>query len=136
MITALYAALLAVLLVFLSIYVVMGRWKYRTALGPGEFGLQRRIRAQANCAEYAPIFIILLYIAESGGLAGMFVHLLGAGFVAGRIAHAYSIAVFEQYNEKGHLDIRTRQFRAIGMGLTFFILLVLAAVLLCQFLGA
>lgn len=100
MIASLYAGLLALLFLALSIHVVRGRFRYRTALGDGgHMELTRRIRAQANFLEYTPFFIILLTLAEHNGLAPYGVHLFGALFLASRISHAYSLLHHERYEE-------------------------------------
>jgi uncharacterized membrane protein YecN with MAPEG domain len=135
MTTPLYAAALAFLLIYLSFHVIKGRMKYKAAFGDaGAFEMQRRIRAQANCAEYAPLFIILLYLAETGGLPFWGVHLIGVIFLAGRLMHAYSVTTFEQYDEFGQPDMKTMKFRMRGMMCTFFMLQALIVILLVQYI--
>ena len=65
MTTSLYAALLALMFLWLSINVVKGRRQFRVAMGHSDsFDVLRRMRAQANFAEYAPFFLLLLALAE------------------------------------------------------------------------
>ena len=60
-ITPLYAGLIALLFIFLSYRVIKVRRGDRISLGDGENpDMAYRIRAQANCAEYAPLGLILL----------------------------------------------------------------------------
>ncbi len=67
-VTALYAALLALLLVYLSARVIGRRRALRIGMGEGDDPLLARwIRAQANLAEYAPLGLLLLLILELGG---------------------------------------------------------------------
>lgn len=89
MITALYAGLLALLLVFLSLNVI--RIRRSDGISTGDGGnklLARRVRAQGNLAEYAPVFLITLFLIEGGGTSGWAVHALGVLFLLGRVMHA------------------------------------------------
>jgi len=88
-VTALYAGGLALLLVALSARVIAYRRRNRLGLGDeGDRHLLRLMRAQANCAEYAPIGVILLALAELQDTPGLVLHLLGVMLVAGRVMHA------------------------------------------------
>lgn len=126
-ITAVYAALLAVLLVVLSVRVVGVRRARRVSLGDGDDAdLRGRIRAHANFTEYTPMALLLMAMAEALGAAGLIVHALGLALTAGRIAHAVAISPVRQ-----NLLLRT-----IGMSLTFAVLIVAAAcVLTLRFSG-
>ncbi|MEO1379433.1 MAG: MAPEG family protein [Pseudomonadota bacterium] len=65
LITTILSATIAVLLLILSFRVIASRRETETSLGAGDnLRLERRIRAQANLTEYAPIFIILIGLAE------------------------------------------------------------------------
>lgn len=72
MITGTYASLQALLLVILSFKVIALRgnpaFKWFAFGNNGEEGLTRAIRAYGNLIEYAPIFLILMLVAELGGL--------------------------------------------------------------------
>ena len=91
MITATYAALLALWLVFLSMRVIALRGNPMFAfLAFGrrdDTSLERAIRAHGNLAEYAPTMLILLYLLEQGGATAAVLQGLGAAFLAGRILH-------------------------------------------------
>lgn len=92
-IASLYAGLLALLLVLLTIRVVAARRGAQVAIGDGgDKVLQRRIRAHANFAEYVPIALILLALAEAGGAWWWLLHAIGAALLAGRIIHAANIS--------------------------------------------
>lgn len=92
-VTALYAGLLAVLLIALSTRVIRIRRGQGIALGDaGDRDLQRRIRAHANFAEYAPMGLILLGLAESLGAWALLLHLVGLVLLAGRAMHALGIS--------------------------------------------
>ncbi|MAX72577.1 MAG: hypothetical protein CMH66_02705 [Nioella sp.] len=90
MVTALYAGLIALLYLFLSYNVVLARRSQRVSVGDGGDKLVRkRMRTHANCAEYAPIGLILLMLVEMQGMPLWLVHVFGLILLAGRLAHAY-----------------------------------------------
>lgn len=124
MISMLYAAILAIIYVGLSAYVVRGRWQHRTALGHGpDAVLERRIRMHGNFAEYVPIALILLYMIEESGILPVYVHILGMMLLTGRIIHLmalYSAAVSKK--------------RVIGMVLTLSMILISATLLIFNFI--
>lgn len=118
-VTALYAAPLTLLYVYLSARVIGRRRALQLDTGDGDDRLTRRlIRGHANFAEFAPLGLLLLAILEIGGRSPWQLHTLGLMLLAGRLAHAWSFS---------SLDIRM-VWRRIGMGLTFA-MLGLAAVL-------
>lgn len=92
-ITAIYAALLGLLLLVLSINVIRIRRSDRISLGAGDNPLlERRIRAQGNFTEYVPIALILIAFVESTGGAALLVHGLGVALLVGRLAHAVALS--------------------------------------------
>jgi uncharacterized protein len=89
-ITAFYAALLAVLFVYLSASVIRCRWERRVEFGHGEdFELLCRMRVHANFAEYVPFALLLMALGESMAPPDLVVHLAGVLLIAGRLLHAY-----------------------------------------------
>jgi uncharacterized membrane protein YecN with MAPEG domain len=113
-ITAVYAAILALLLVALSIRVIMVRRRAQVAVGDGaDPTLARAIRAQANLSEYAPLALLLLLLLELNGAGALWVHVLGAMLLIGRLIHAWGISQADE-------DFR---FRVTGMTLTFLALI-------------
>ncbi len=113
--TALYAGLLALLLVVLSVNVIRLRWRYRQGLGDGgHAALARAVRVQGNFIEYAPLGLILVGLAELAGYHAWVVHGLGAALVAGRAAHGWGL---------GQSDGPSLG-RAAGMFLTFSVLII------------
>lgn len=87
-VTALYAGILALWVVFLLFQVVGFRRGEKVALGDGgsDHG-QRLIRAHANATETIPLFLILLGLTEGLGAPSYALHLLGGIFTLGRIVH-------------------------------------------------
>ena len=116
-VTALYAGILALLLVSLSARVILYRRANRVGLGDaGDRVLLRRVRAQANCAEYAPIGLLLLGIAELNGAPVIALHVLGLMLVTGRLLHAVGFG----------REPETMSLRVAGMGITLTMLIVTA----------
>ncbi|MBB3899900.1 MAPEG family protein [Roseococcus suduntuyensis] len=122
-ITALYAGLLAFVLLWLSIAVIGHRRRSRVSLGTGEDkALLQATRAHANFCEYTPFGLILLALLEAGGTAGWMLHALGLLLLAGRLAHGVGLM-----HQKG--SIRLRQ---VGMLCTFTVLILGGAMLVAQ----
>ncbi len=110
-ITPLYAALAAVILIGLSVRVIGVRRSRRVAIGDGaDEDLVRRIRAQGNFAEYTPLALLLILLLELGAAPAWQLHLLGVALMLGRIVHAWSMTA------------RSGNGRLAGMSLTFFVL--------------
>lgn len=90
------AVLLAALLIVLSVRVIMGRRDAGVSLGDGgEDILSRRIRAQGNLAEYAPMGLLLIFLSEAQGSLTWVVALCAAVFVIGRLSHGYALGFKE-----------------------------------------
>ncbi len=91
-VTPFYAGLLALLFLALSARVVQRRVASEVSVGDGgDAALMKSIRVQANCAEYAPLALLLLAMAELQGMPGWLVHLFGAMLFLGRILHAWGL---------------------------------------------
>jgi uncharacterized membrane protein YecN with MAPEG domain len=92
-VTAVYAALLGLLAVALSTYVMANRRRAGISLGEGgDAGLQRAIRVFGNFTEYVPTALILIGLLEACGGARLWLHILGAALLTGRVAHAVGLA--------------------------------------------
>ena len=133
MITALYAALLALALGALSLNVIKARRKYGVALGDTtqEDILRQRIRAQGNFTEYTPPFLLMLLLIELQGLSVWLLHLIAVAFLVGRAAHAY--AMLRDDVVEGNKLIRGGTYRVRAMQITFAVLIAQALILLYQF---
>lgn len=93
MITALYAIPLAVLFLTLSARVITYRRANQIGLGDqGDKSLMKRMRAQANCAEYVPFGLLLMALVELNGAPAIVVHLIGIVLLIGRVAHGYGFS--------------------------------------------
>ncbi|MEW9921367.1 MAPEG family protein [Marimonas sp. MJW-29] len=108
-ITPIYAALAALLFLVLSWRVILYRRANVISLGDkGDKNLLKRMRAQANWAEYTPIALILLALTEANEAPALVLHALGLALLFGRMLHAWGFASTPQ-------KIILRQ---IGMALT------------------
>lgn len=57
----------------------------------GQESLIRRMRAQANFIENAPLTLLLFGLVEASGKGGAWLAPLGAVFLIGRVAHAFGM---------------------------------------------
>jgi uncharacterized protein len=120
---ALYAALLALLYICLSVRTIGLRRKLQLALGAGDRPeMLRAMRVHANFAEYVPLALILIYLVEAQGAAVWLVHALGAALLMGRCLHAHGVSQAKE----------NFAFRVTGMVLTFTVLSVSAALILAR----
>lgn len=109
-ITPLYAALLALLFIFLSVRTLLLRKKLQIAVGDaGDKSMIRAMRVHANFAEYTPLALVLALMLELAGAYPVLVHVVCACLLVGRISHAYGVSQVKE-------DFR---FRVTGMYLTF-----------------
>lgn len=117
MVTSLYAGILAVLFIRLSIDTILGRRKHQISLGYGPNNeIEAVVSAHANFTAYVPLMLALLFFAESSNVFPSFViHILAALFTIGRIQH-YLAFKAKKMNFK---------LRVIGMHLTLWPLLLL-----------
>jgi uncharacterized protein len=92
-VSSFYAALIGILCVVLSVMVVRLRVARKISIGDGgDKDMSRMTRVFGNFVEYAPLVVILLALVESGGIVSSTVlHVFGAAFVVGRIAHAVGL---------------------------------------------
>jgi uncharacterized membrane protein YecN with MAPEG domain len=125
-ITPFFAGLLTLFYIALSVRVIGVRKSERIGLGDGGHGgLQRRMRAHGNFAEYAPLALVLMLLLELTGTTPWLLWPLGLALLSGRVLHAYSVSQ----------EPEPLKFRVAGMGLTFTVLVAAALILLLQSAG-
>lgn len=108
--TAAYCALLTLGYIVLSVRVIGKRRSVGAALGDGgNAALLRRQRAHANFAEYVPLALVLMLVAELQGPPNWLLHAFGIPLLIGRIVHAYGIS----------RNVEPPRARVLGMALTF-----------------
>ena len=97
-VTPLYAGLLALWFLLLTLRVVQERHRTHIALGDGgDATLARRIRGQANFAEYVPLALLLLAILELSRFSIYVIHALGIALLVSRLLHGYAFAFRTQF---------------------------------------
>ncbi len=109
-ITPLYALPMVILFIALSAQVIRYRHANRLPLGDaGDRELLARVRAQGNCAEYMPLGLLLLMMAELAGASAIGLHIAGLSLGVGRMIHA------------AHLSFLRNQYtlRVVAITLTF-----------------
>jgi uncharacterized protein len=116
MVSAIYANILALLIVWLSLQVIKLRRAKKVILGEGgETDLHYAIRAQGNDTEYIPIPLILLILLELSGGAYLVGAFGGIALIIGRVLHAQGLLK------------QNMRFRVLGMQFTLFTIIGLAS---------
>lgn len=125
-VTPLYAGLLALWFLVLSLRVI----KHRSRINLGDGGdpqVLRVIRGHGNFAEYVPFILLMMAMLEIGGtLPIWFLHALGITLVVARLLHGYALSFSEQF----------RFGRFYGTLLTFIVLAVAGGLCLWRGLAA
>ncbi len=107
-ITAIFAAIFAIISVPLSLQITMHYIKAGTRQGmpetAGDEILRRKTRTHGNFIEYVPLALILLALMEISGASSLFLFSMGGSFVFARLIHAY-----------GSMHHEAPTLRAIGM---------------------
>ncbi|MEL6373175.1 MAG: MAPEG family protein [Pseudomonadota bacterium] len=112
--TPLFAAVLAIVFMRLSMAVIGARQRAKVAVGDGgDEALRRAIRVHANFIEYTPLCLLLLALAELNGVHAALICVAGALLLIGRLTHAHGMG---QTPEPIHLRRR-------GMQMTIFALI-------------
>lgn len=115
--TPVYAGLLTLLFVFLSLRVISMRHEARVGFGDGgNRVLLRRLRVHANFAEYVPLCLLLMALVEIQNGPAWVIHLTGLLLLAGRSVHAYGVS----------REPEVSKLRVIGMAVTFTALITAA----------
>ncbi len=114
LVSPVYVAFFALILVALSVRIMRLRGQLRVALGHGnEPKLERAARVHANYCEHVPISLLLIYLLETIAGSHYWIHILCIGLLIGRIVHAYGVSqVSENY-----------RYRVTGMALTFAVII-------------
>jgi len=85
-VTAIYAGILALIVLALGINVTVHRVKLRISLGDGgNPQMLRMIRLHANAIEYIPLALLLMAIYEFNGGWHAALHVIGLALIAGRL---------------------------------------------------
>lgn len=123
-IVAVYAAVLGLVFIALSIMTIRTRREKQISLGTGDDEtLLKRMRAHANFAEYVPMALMLIAGAAITGSHAWFVHACGIALIAGRLSHVWAIYT------------GTIRFRVYGMVATFVVIIATSLRILVGFIA-
>jgi len=112
-VTPIYLACAVALYSFMAFAVIGHRRRRRISIGDGgKKDFARIIRGHANFAEYVPLALLAIGVAELSGVAPAPLHICGIMLLLGRGLHAYCF-LFTPVGMK---------LRVSGMVLTFFAL--------------
>lgn len=121
MVTGLYAGILALIYMALSINVIVKRVHYKTQIGDNNNPiLTRAIRIHGNFSEYAPLILILMALYELQAPSIYILHAMGIALVVGRLAHIWGLG-------RGVMAAR-----ALGTVLTMLLLASLGVLLILK----
>ena len=116
-----YAAVLALLYVYLAYRVIVARRGAKVSLGTGgNPAVERAARVHGNFAEYVPFGLLLLAMVELRGAPVWVVHPLCLALLAGRASHAFGVSRTPE----------VFRWRVTGMMLTFGVLILSAVAIL------
>ena len=125
-VTAFYAAILALIYLGLSLWVVLGRGKFKAVHGDGGHELlRRRIRAHANFIEYVPLILILCALLEAHGTGWLTMTLLLLPLTIARLMHPVGMVAQEN-------SLQQYLFRAPAALITWIVMAAAAILLLLR----
>ncbi len=120
-IVPIYAAILGLMLVYLSFLVIKQRRSAKVSLGDGDDpALRKAIAVHSNFSQYVPFALLLIAFVELNHAPVLLTHGLSASLLAGRLAHAYGLAQ----------PVQIMKLRQLGMLLTFGVIGIAALYLL------
>ncbi len=116
--TALYAAILAIMVTALAINVTVHRAKLGIHVGDGNNPhMLRMVRLHGNAAEYVPLALVLMLVYEINGGSHTALHVSGLVLVVSRLLHV--LGMWKTANPNFG--------RVSGQGLTWLTIAALAA---------
>ncbi|MEC7644180.1 MAPEG family protein [Idiomarina sp.] len=125
-ITSLFAGILALIYVVLSVRIIQLRWRHRVGIGTNKVEeLQRAVRAHGNFIEYVPLMLLMLALIEFNGVGSTWIYALGSALTIARIAHAVGLSS----------NAGVSWPRSVGVLGTFSVLLLQAGILIGIFVG-
>jgi uncharacterized membrane protein YecN with MAPEG domain len=125
-ITPIYVAAAVAMYSVIAFVVISNRIRRRISIGDaGQTDFARMVRGHGNFAEYAPITLLAIGVADLAGAPASILHACGILLLCGRGLHAYCFL----FTPVG------RRIRVTGMMLTFFSLWIAAGAGLFQVLS-
>lgn len=127
-ISPLYIAIGALLMIVLLFNVIRHRLKFKVGFGDGNYPeLQTAIRVHGNFIETAPLALFLIYIYETMAIPEPWtVHALGMILIIARIFHAIGLSRNPQ---------KTSFFRFTGMIATIGVTMTTAILILIRYIS-
>lgn len=93
-VTSLYASILAIAAIALSVIVSTKRGKYNVSImDDGHPELAVWIRKHGNFAEAVPLALFMMALAEARAMPAMWLHVVGVVLLLSRAAHAYGLRI-------------------------------------------
>jgi uncharacterized membrane protein YecN with MAPEG domain len=124
MVTPIYAGLLALWYLVLSIRVIQRRGSAKINLGDGgDFTMLRLMRAHANFGEYVPLLLLMMAMLELSHFSIYVLHAIGATLLLARLLHGFALSFTKKWIPG----------RFLGALLTLVLLLVVGV--LCVYQG-
>lgn len=118
-VTALYATILAFIMLKLAYQVIQVRQRHKSGLGYKQEDLLIAGRIHGNASEYIPITLILFALAELNGASNIILHGIGIIFIIARIAHARGFLISKGLTHPG---------RYWGVVATFLTMIILGLI--------
>ena len=120
-ITPVYAAILGLIFVYLSVRVVKQRRSAKVSIGDGDNpALRKAIAVHNNFSQYVPLTLLLITFVELSHAQAIITHGLCACLLVARVAHAYGLVQ----------PVQIMRLRQIGVLLTFGVIVFAAFYLL------
>lgn len=125
-VTGIYVALATLLVLLLAARVSMRRGVAKVGIGDGgDANLGLRIRAHMNAVENLPLALLLLLMLELNQTQSLWLHVFGCVLILGRVLHAIGLSRSPMESSG----------RLIGTALTWGVMLVMAVLLLWQWVA-
>lgn len=97
LITSIYGGLLGLWFLILSVRVIKGRGRGISIGDGGDAQMLRLMRGHANFAEYTPMILVLIAMAEYQGMASIWIHAWAACLLIGRVLHGYTFCFHDNF---------------------------------------
>jgi uncharacterized membrane protein YecN with MAPEG domain len=120
-VTPLYAGILTLWFVLLSLRVANLRRGGPSFGDGGDAGVARIVRAQANFAEYVPIALLMMGFLEASRYSIYLLHAFGIALIVARLVHGLALSFGSP-----------KSGRFVGTALTFVVLLIEAVLCIYQ----
>ena len=119
------AAAAAIINIWLMIRIGRVRAAEKIFLGDGgNETVIRRMRAQANLVECAPFVLLLVAAIELSGKGGMWLPIVGAVFLLGRICHAFGMDVTKSASPLRAIGALTAMLTLLGLAVVAVLIAV------------